>query len=50
MGKIRLEALVEPRILEVLGDRPVEKEHEELRQPTHPQVLYKVYRILSVVA
>ena len=33
--------------LEILGlpkDHPIEEEHEELKQPLHPQVLYKVYR------
>ena len=50
MEKVQLEAYEEPNTLGVPRDHLVEEEYEKLKQPSHPQVLYEVYRILSVVA
>ena len=41
-GKIQLVAWVEPKILKEIGDHLVEEEHEELRQPSRPQVPWSI--------
>ena len=50
MKKVQLGEQGASKRLGVLGGHFVEEEHEKQKQPSHPQVYYEIYRVISVMA